>query len=372
MKRVCICWELTSPYKLKWYWPSEGYKKPSFDIYFESNTDNHDFVNNILKLNEIIKNSINSGAKYTFNISGPCLEQIVANKELLKSFKDITNTNCVEFTASPYYQSVSFMFHDKSEFISQIEKHVNLIKNTFHQNPQTLINTQLFISDEITKLGEELGFTCMIGEGSHNILQKDDPTYLYKNHIPLLLRHINLSEDIEKRFTNHTWSGYPLIADKFTAWIDSIEGDIITLYLDYDSIIKHLNQSDLIIKFIEELPKSLAKAGIEMVNPLDVTTRCKTYPLSSLKKEMTARYGVNSLVGNHVQHIYMHELEHTLYQINKTDNKGYQDLHRCFQQNSIFLDMNSTNYPLAYENAVNLFSIFSDFKRGLIIGEKDK
>ena len=46
-----------------------------------------------------------------------------------------------------------------------------------------------------------MGFRCLIAEGSRNLMNGYDPVHVFENHLPTLLRHINLSEDLELRFS---------------------------------------------------------------------------------------------------------------------------------------------------------------------------
>nr|WP_245527580.1 glycoside hydrolase family 57 protein [Methanosalsum zhilinae] len=365
------------PYDIKWYWANEGYQKPSMEKYFNliktfSNFDR--FADEVISSNEILKESIADGGKYSFNISGTFIEQCKWNMEVISSFHGLLNSGNVELLASPYYQSVCSLFENHSDFIEQVKKHSSTINDIFDEKVQTLVNTQLLMSDEIARSAYQMGFRCMISEGSHNIVRKNDPVYVYKNHLPVILRHINLSEDIERRFSEKKWTGYPLIADKFAAWVNSMEGDVLTLYINYDSLSSHRKDSELIHDFIRDLPKSLASHDIQMITPSEAVKLYSARPLETLKRESTARYGINSLIGNHVQHIYMHELTGAGKELENIKDRSYhsslQHIYRCLQQSSIMHDMNAVNYPLAYERAVNNLSILSDLKRALISGDK--
>ena len=87
-----------------------------------------------------------------------------------------------------------------------------------------------------------------------------DPVHVFENHVPTLLRHINLSEDLELRFSKKDWQGYPLIPEKFVDWINSMDGDVLTLYINYQNICFHYRNKSMIADFIRLLPETL-KSG---------------------------------------------------------------------------------------------------------------
>jgi alpha-amylase len=201
-----------------------------------------------------------------------------------------------------------------------------------------------------------------------------DPMHVYNNDIPTLLRHIKLSEDLEIKFSDMAWSGYPLIADKFASWIASMEGDVITLYIKYDAINTHLQNNKEILKFLKEIPLSFKKHGIKMVLAEEAVEMFEKTELSSLDSKITARYGMHNLLGNHAQHLFMHELVdigEKLKTIKYPENKKeIQRIYRYLQQSENFLEMNSEERRLGYERAVNTLSILSDIERAILEVEK--
>lgn len=365
---------------MKWYWPAYEYTKPDIDKYFDLPQVYSTFEkisNDIIGTNEIIKESVKKGGKYSFNISGTFIDMCKKwNIDVIDSFKELSDNKNIEFVSSPYYHSLSSLYPDSLEFREQVKKHRNEINDLFKQNPKTFINSELLNSNQLGKILKEMGFECMVTEGSSNLVDGSDPVYVYTNHLPVLLRHIDLSEDIENRFSDKSWIGYPLIADKFASWVSNMEGDVIVIYYNYHSLAKHHEKESNIFQFIKKLPESLKKYNIEMVTPLEaVQKQHQKIKLDNLNIESTARYGMDSLTGNHVQNLYLCELmriNKDLQKIKGTpDYNLLKQIYGYLQQSDILQDMNYTNLPLAYERGVNNFSILSDFRRSVIekIGE---
>ncbi|WP_440952194.1 glycoside hydrolase family 57 protein [Methanococcoides sp. FTZ1] len=372
MQSVCICSEVHLPCSLKWYWPSEGYRSPQFDTYFDHpqvfSALERDLPQ-IIKTNEALLDSIDNGGKYTFDISGIFLDQCKWNPAIIGSFQELKDRGA-GFSASPYYHSVSSLFPDNKEFRGQVSMHRQKIKEVFGTEPGTFVNTELMLTKELSTILRDMKFKCLISEGSENLLYGHDPKHIYDNNIPTLLRHISLSEDIELRFSDQKWISYPLIADKFASWIANMEGDVTTLHFKYSSILSHQQKSSEILQFLIDLPESFEKYGISMVTPEEALKMFKTKELPSIRNKSTSRYGMHNLMGNHPQHLYLHELIEMGNILESIKDAPEYDkmncIYRYLQQSEIMLEMGSDNNNQGYEKAVNTFSVLSDFKRGLL------
>lgn len=371
MESVCVCVELHLPYHLKWYWPADGYRRPDITTYFDQEKVFIDFQRmaaNIGRTNKVLARSVENGAAYTLNLSGTFLDQCSWDPELLNSFRDLADTGNVAFAASAYYHSLSALYPDLTDFKEQVWMHMEKISELFGIVPSTFVNPELLTSGNIGGVLKKLGLTCMIAEGAKNLLNADVPVNVYSDDIPTLLRHIELSEDISRRFSDRSWESYPLIADKFSSWIESIEGDVITLYLDYGSIPWNESKAGGMFQFLKDLPQSLEERGISMIKPEDAIKRFEKIKLDTLKTESAVRYGMDSLLGNHAQHFYLKELEIISQELKEKstipENIEMQKIFGYLQQSDIFLDMN-TAHITGHERAVNNLSILSDFRRAI-------
>jgi alpha-amylase len=153
-----------------------------------------------------------------------------------------------------------------------------------------------------------------------------------------------------------------------------MEGDVVTLYFSFDSLIRHHKKQNNISQFLAELPESLGKHGIDIILPQTAVNAFEHEQLEALKTNSTARYGLNNLVGNHIQHLYLHELTIIDKMLNDIKDKPiYSNLnyvYRCLQQSEILLEMGNENTNLGAERAVNAFSVISDLKRAILEASK--
>jgi alpha-amylase len=66
---------------------------------------------------------------------------------------------------------------------------------------------------------------------------------------------------------------YPLTADTYAEWIASSQGDVINVFLDYETFGEHFWQETGIFNFLNALPDELAKRGIEPILPSEIVSR---------------------------------------------------------------------------------------------------
>ena len=362
------------PYSPKWYWPVEGFSGvPEMDRYFDRNNIFSRFLKTsrqVLRLNDLILESVEKGGKYSFDLSGPFLEQCRWDSEILESFLELGESGSVEFTGSCSYHSLSSLYPDLSWFKEEVLNHREMLRDLLGVTPETFVNTELLYTERVESMLAEMGFSCLIAEGSRNLMNGFDPVHVFENHLPTLLRHINLSEDLELRFSEKNWEGYPLIPEKFADWIASMEGDVLTLYLNYTNLCLHYRNKSTIADFIRSFPEALKVRGIEMLTPSEAVKRFAPLRLPTLGTEQTIRYGMNNAVGNHAQQLYLRELVRVGDELSGLkENKDYRKLKQVFgylQQSEILFSMDSGNIREGYERAVNYFSILSDFRRAVL------
>ncbi len=374
MKAVCICMGVHLPYSPKWYWPVEGFfGVPEMDRYFDRNRIFSRFLKTsrqLLRLNDLILESVEKGGKYSFDLSGPFLEQCRWDPELIESFLELGESGSVEFTGSCSYHSLSSLYPDLSWFKEEVLNYREMLRELLGVTPQTFVNTELLYTERVGSILAETGFSCLIAEGSRNLMNGYDPVHVFENHLPTLLRHINLSEDLELRFSEKEWEGYPLIPEKFADWIASMEGDVLTLYINYTNLCLHYRNKSTIADFIRSFPEALKVRGIEMLTPSEAVKKFTPLRLPTLGTEQTIRYGMHNAVGNHAQQLYLRELVRIGEELSGLkENKDYRKLKQVFgylQQSEILFSMDSGNIREGYERAVNYFSILSDFRRAVL------
>ncbi len=162
--------------------------------------------------------------------------------EVLDSFKELFRTGSVDMMEETYYHSLSSLYDDMDEFEEQVKMHRQMIKKIFNYKPRVFRNTEAIYDNRIAKKVADMGYKGILTEGTEKILGWRSPNFLYKPvnaDIKVLLRNYNLSDDVGFRFSAQMWKGWPLTADKYANWMSQIQGDIINLFMDYETFGEH-------------------------------------------------------------------------------------------------------------------------------------
>jgi alpha-amylase len=270
MVSVCFYFQVHQPFRLK-----QDYS--FFDIgvnhFYEDETANRAICNkvsqkcyipmNLLLLDLIEKHQ--GRFKCSFSVTGVALEQFEKyDPYVIELFQKLAKTGCVEFINETYYHSLSFLF-SKNEFKQQVLLHRKKIQDLFGQTPKTFRNTELIYNNDVAKTVEELGFKTMLAEGADQVLGWRSPNFMYQPvgcyKLNLLLKNYRLSDDIAFRFSNRGWDMFPLKAETYADWIHSVSGngEVINLFMDYETFGEHQWEDTGIFNFMRALPGEVMK-----------------------------------------------------------------------------------------------------------------
>lgn len=299
-KTVCFYFQVHQPYRLA--------KCNVFEIgekegYFEGpfNYENKEVFEKVARKCYLPTNALmlellekHPEFKVSYSFSGVFLDQCLQfgeiGEQVLDSFKKIVDTGRCEILSETYYHSLSWLF-SKKEFAEQIRKHQKLIYKIFKKRPKVFRNTELIYNNEIAEFIREMGFKGMLAEGWDHYLQWRSPNFLYnpervelhkedkkiakeyainkkpEKDLTLLLKNYKLSDDIAFRFSNRGWSEWPLTTDKYSSWVDAIEGDTLNLFMDYETFGEHQWADTGIFEFMRHLPEELKKRNVGFKTP---------------------------------------------------------------------------------------------------------
>ena len=288
-KSICLYFQVHQPTRLRQY------------RFFDIGKDSHyydDFANRTIlrrvaqrcyiPMNNLLLDLIREHKgefKVAFSITGSALEQFDRYApEVIESFRQLAQTGCVEFLGETYYHSLASLANF-GEFRHQVEKHSAAIERYFGVKPTAFRNTELIYSDSIGKDVYDLGFKVMLAEGARHILGWKSPDYIYtdsqQKHLKLLLRNYSLSDDIAFRFSDRGWKDWPLTGEKYLSWLKAADGEIINLFMDYETFGEHQWESTGIFQFMEALPDVLLSLpGFSFVTPTEAAAMFQ--PVASL------------------------------------------------------------------------------------------
>jgi len=251
---------------------------------------------------------------FAFSFSGTLIEQLEKwSPDALALFESVARHKNAEIIAQTYYHSIASCFADKTEFCEQIRLHQDLMHDLFHTDPAVLENTEFTFNNEIADIIQEMGFSGMYIEGADRILGGRSPNYLYIcRNLPVLLRNIQLSDDIAFRFANHSWDKHPLIADTYADWVAQSGGDVVNVFLDYETFGEHMWQETGILEFLGRLPAALAERGVTTVLPSAALASCQ--PVGTVDVAETISWAdlekdTSAWMGNDRQQTAFHAIE---------------------------------------------------------------
>lgn len=273
MPSVCLYFQVHQPLRIKKY--------RIFDIGVDNNyfNDNSDSNLNNKKILEKVAEKCYFPAntlllellqkypefKVSFSLSGVFLQQAQDFlPELLDTFRKLVDTGRVEILSETSHHSLSCIY-SPAEFRRQVQIHRKKIKELFSVEPKVFRNTELIFNNNLAYEIEGLGYEGILSEGADHILGWRSPNFLYKprgtKKIKALLKNYRLSDDIAFRFSEKSWSEYPLTAPKFVAWISALNGcgQLINLFLDYETFGEHQWRESGIFEFLKHLPEEILK-----------------------------------------------------------------------------------------------------------------
>ena len=218
---------------------------------------------------KLILEKLDEGFSCAFSLSGILIEQLQRwSPETLSLFEQVANHRNSEMIGQTYYHSIASCFSDKTEFHDQVRQHADLMHDLFSVRPAIFENTEFTFNNEVAKIIRDLGFNAIFTEGVDRVLGWRSPDYLYTcQGLPVMLRNTKLSDDIAFRFANRTWDHYPLTADTYACWVAASSGDIINVFLDYETFGEHFWKETGIFEFLRHLPDELQKRDVHTVLP---------------------------------------------------------------------------------------------------------
>jgi len=391
MPSVCFYFEVHQPMRLNRFSVFNiGKNDESLSTYFDSKLNQKIFEKvakkcylptNRLLLDLI--NEFNGKFRISFSLTGTFVEYCERfMPEVLDSFKDLFKTGAVDLIEETYYHSLSSLYDELDEFEEQVKMHHQMIKRIFNYEPKVFRNTEAIYDNRIAKKIEELGYKGIITEGSEKVLGWRSPNFLYKPvnaNLKVLMRNYKLSDDVGFRFSVRDWPGFPLTADKYAYWMSHCEGDVINLFIDYETFGEHQWTETGIFDFIKHLPRAVLKhKHLDFVTVSEVVDRYNTmgeidvpWAISWADEDRD----VSTWLGNDMQIACFNELRDIERKVKKQDDEDLLHAWRLLQTSDHLYYVSTKGfedgnvhayfspYDVPYEGFINYMNILQDLKQ---------
>ena len=253
MPSVCLYFQVHQPRRVKKYRVFDIGNDPHyFNDEGDNKTNNKKIIEKVaekcyLPANKVILELLQKYPKFkvTYSLSGIFLEQLEEYApQVLDSFKELVKTGQVELLNETYYHSLAYLY-SPAEFRRQVRMHRKKIIDLFNYEPESFRHTELIYNNQLAKEIEDLGFQAILAEGADHILGWRNPNFVYQpksaKNLKLLLKNYKLSDDLAFRFSEKSWSEWPLTAPKFAQWVSAINGNgnLVNLFMDYETFGEH-------------------------------------------------------------------------------------------------------------------------------------
>lgn len=280
MKTICLYFEIHQIIHLKRY----RFFDIGTDHYYYDDYENERSISDIAERSympalDTFLEMIRSNGKYfkvAFSISGVGLEQLEMHApQVITKLQELNDTGCVEFLAEPYSHGLSSLVNEEA-FAADVKKQAAKMQEYFGKKPTVLRNSSLIYSDDIGGQAAAMGFKGMLTEGAKHVLGWKSPHYVYNcaiaPNLKLLLRDVDLSDDISLRFNNSEWEGYPLFADNYINRIASLPDNeqVINIFMELSALGIAQPLSSNILDFIKALPVYAKEKGITFSTPTEI------------------------------------------------------------------------------------------------------
>jgi alpha-amylase len=387
MRSICLYFQVHQPYRLRTY----RFFNIGDDHHYYDDYQNRQIIKRVaekcyLPANKLMLDLIReygTAFKVSFSISGTALEQLKQYApEVIKGFRQLADTGCVEFLAETYAHSLASI-GNPVEFERQVNRHSEAIEALFGIRPQTFRNSELIYSDAIGEKIAGMGYNTVVTEGAKHILGWKSPNYMYCSartpKLKLLLRNFRLSDDIAFRFSTQSWSEWPLTAEKFTGWLNSVEAreEVVNVFIDYETMGERQWKETGIFEFFSALPRVvLSKSNFRFATPSEISKTLQPvaqlhvpHPISWADEERD----LTSWLGNELQDEAFSKLYSLAGRILELDdpelNKDWEYLQttdhfyymctKWFSDGTVHKYFNP--YPSPYEAFINYMNVLSDF-----------
>ena len=189
-----------------------------------------------------------------------------------------------------------------------------------------------------------------------------------------------LSDDIGYRFSAKNWDQWPLTADKYAAWLNATPGQVINLFMDFETFGEHQWAESGIFWFLKALPYEVLKYdNLEFATPSEVVKKFSPVGEIDVFEFSTASWAdmerdVSAWLGNRMQQVCFEELKNLEKHVKKLKDEELLRIWRLLQISDHLYyictkwwgdgDVHKYFSPFQtpQDGFVNFISIISDFK----------
>lgn len=299
---------------------------------------------------------VRQGMRLSIGFSISFLRQAAAwDKDLLDLFRELVAEENVELIGVEPYHSFLFLL-DMPAFVQRMQGMVDELEGIFGKRPVVTDTTEMCMSATLYNALDMAGFRGAVMDGRPWVMDWRESTHLYRNGdeapyvVPieggktrtraqskpernppyLLTRHLELSDDVGYRFSNRSWSGYPLFADTYADWIANTWGDLMMIGWDFETFGEHHRVDSGIFDFMRALPEQLARRDVTTYTASALidhhAEQANHLPLPVYPTTWAGSGGMEFFLGNIAQQTILQLMNHVYGMAKLTENPELIDL----------------------------------------------
>ncbi|QBD79739.1 glycoside hydrolase [Ktedonosporobacter rubrisoli] len=304
---------------------------------------------------------VRQGMKLSIGFSLSFLRQAQSwDEELLNLFRELVAQENVELIGVEPYHSFLFLL-DLPAFIGRMREMCDELEHIFGKRPVVTDTTEMCMSATLYDALDTAGFRGAVMDGRPWVMSWRESTHLYRNgderpfvlspdektrgrrgrgrtqaepearEAPYLLtRHLELSDDVGYRFSNQSWSGYPLYADTYADWIAHTWGDLLLLGWDFETFGEHHRRDSGIFEFMHALPAELQRRKVSTYTASELIERHREQayhlPLPVHPTTWAGSGGMEFFLGNSAQQNILQLMGHVYNMAKLTEQPELLDL----------------------------------------------
>ncbi|MCA9874034.1 MAG: glycosyltransferase [Anaerolineales bacterium] len=248
------------------------------------------------------------GFKFAIGFSLSFVEQAQHwDAALLERFRQLVQHPHVELVAVEPTHSFVLLW-DSACFVERMKYAADKLAQIFGVRPVVADTTELMMSDTIYHALQMAGYKAGFLDGRRWVMDWRQPTHLYRHnggHMKLFARHYQLSDDVGYRFSDQSWSDWPLMADTYAGWLAESPGDLVVLGWDFETFGEHHRPESGIFDFMAALPNAVQQRGLSFVTPSEALNQRENdpydLPLPTFASTWAGSGGLEFFLGNEAQ-----------------------------------------------------------------------
>jgi alpha-amylase len=282
---------------------------------------------------QMFSGMMDQGFKLALGFSVSFLEQMRRwDRRLSNSFRRlVAHPNCELIGVEPYH---SFSFAADIElFKNEMSRGRRYAEEFFQKEIHVTDTTEMVMNNEVYFALAQAGYRGAMMDGRPWVLEWREPTHLYAHAgraLGLFCRHHELSDDVGYRFSNKTWSGYPLTAEAYALNLRSTWGELVFIGWDLETFGEHHNVDTGIFGFMEHLTGELERNGVKPMLPSEALGELGTglpdLPLPPFGTTWAGSGGMEFFLGNESQQAIFRLMLSVLNKAKLTGNATLMDL----------------------------------------------